>query len=153
MTKNQYETLLKRIRDIYPEFKVDEVEWWEQLKDYSYDDVSRNLQHHSGIAAPICSQLKKGLKREVIEKDWNIQCELCKKWIHYTTWDDFELHHRRCSKIDFIDRQAKELKGEGIDYSKYYLMSDEELDTRYRKIMDNWKASHDISMETLFKPL
>ena len=56
--------------------------------------------------------------------------------------------------IDFINRQAKELGGRGIDYNYYRTMSDRELDERYNKIMANWENNHkDLTLKSLFNTL
>lgn len=154
MTKTEFDTLLKKIRDIYPDFKVDEVEWWEHLKEYSYQDVYKNVLHHSGTNAPLYADLKKGLKKEEKKKDWLLKCPVCDKWLKYDgNWEEYDKHWRRCQKIDFINNQSKELRGEEIDIERYRNMSDEELDRRYRKIMDNFTSSNSVSTSNLFNKL
>jgi hypothetical protein len=64
------------------------------------------------------TSLTRGISKIEAEEEQLVylQCDLCKEKILVgNDFDVFEKHHRRCSKIDFIDRQAKELKGEGID--------------------------------------
>lgn len=148
MTKKEYDTLLRNIRGIYPSFRGDEV-----LLNYKYSEVYKNFANYGGTETPTYDDLLDGLNYES-EKDVWMQCDLCKEKIHYTTWDDFDRHHRRCEKIDFINRQAKELGGRGIDYNYYRTMSDRELDERYNKIMANWENNHkDLTLKSLFNTL
>ena len=148
MTKKELIDLTKAIRNIYPDFKG-----YDDLINYKYEEVKKNFLLHKGNETPSYDELVEGLRYEN-EKDVLMTCELCGRKIHYTTWENFEKHHRRCSKIDFIDRQAKELKGEGIDKQHFYEMSDDELDSKYRKWMDNWSKTHsNIALGTILKTL
>lgn len=155
MIKKEYDTLLKKIKDIYPSFSVDEEEWWEIFSKYSYKEVCENLQEYDEEKPPLYMNLTRGLKEEVKRKPVYIQCDICKEKILVgDDWNVFETHHRRCSKIDFIDRESKRIRGEGIDYSFYKFMSDDDLDQRYRKIMDNWKEQHkEICFGNLFQKI
>lgn len=155
MIRREYDTLLKKIQSIYPTFSVDEEEWWNIFNKYSYKEVCENLENYDEDRPPLYMNLVKGLKEEVKRKPAYIQCDICKEKILVADdWDVFETHHRRCSKIDFIDRECKRIKGEGIDYSFYKFMSEDDLNQRYRKIMDNWKKEHkDICLGNLFQKI
>lgn len=155
MIRREYDTLLKKIQSIYPTFSVDEEEWWNIFNKYSYKEVCENLENYDEDRPPLYMNLVKGLKEEVKRKPAYIQCDICKEKILVADdWDVFEEHHRRCSKIDFIDRECKRIKGEGIDYSFYKFMSEDDLNQRYRKIMDNWKKGHkDICLGNLFQKI
>lgn len=161
MRENEIIQLFERIKMHYNTFTYDTnkiTEWHRFLKEYYFKDVLDNLdrfilEYHD--RPPLVFELTKGIERiprDHILEEKNIQCDLCRKIITYYEWDEFEKHHRRCEKIDFIDRQSKKIRGEGIDKIKYYNMSDNDLDTRYRKIMDNWVETHPdiaITPETL----
>lgn len=136
MIRKDFIELTKNIRSIYPSFKG-----YDDLINYKYEEVKKNFLLHTGTDEPTYEELTNGLRYEN-EKEVLMQCELCGSKIPYTTWEEFEEHHRRCSKIDFINRQAKELKGVGIDKEYYKSMSDEELNERYDKIMKNWQLTH-----------
>ena len=148
MVRNEFETLLKRIKDIYTDFDVNEDEWWNIFKDYSYNEVITNLQNYNGNHAPIYKSLITGLKKEVKKAPVYIQCDICREklLIGDNEWDKFEKHHRKCSMIDFIDRQSQKLRGEPINKELYYAMTDEELNNVYRKVMDAYlKVSNGAS--------
>ena len=51
---------------------------------------------------------------------------------------DYEIHRRKCSKIDFIDRMSKKYKEKGITWRTYYDMSDTDLDIEYHRAMNFW---------------
>jgi hypothetical protein len=136
MTKKELLKLTKAIREIYPSFKG-----YDDLSNFKYEEVYKNFQLHSGAEEPTYEELIEGLRYED-EKDVWMQCDLCKKKIYYTTWEEFDKHHRKCEKIDFIDRQAKELKGEGINKEHFRMLPDNELDDKYRKWMDNYLSNN-----------
>ena len=137
--------LFKRIKSHYQMFTTDEAklkEWHRFLKDYSKEDVFDNfdkylMQQHE--QPPMVITLNRGLKKTIEEPEQlvYVQCDLCKQKILVgDDWDAFDKHYRKCKKIDFIDRQSKQIRGEGINKEKYYSMTDEELEQNYRPIMD-----------------
>jgi hypothetical protein len=136
MTKKELEQLYRNIHNIYPSFKR-----MDDLINYKYEEVYKNFQLHSGAEEPSYEELVSGLRYED-EKDIWMVCDLCKERIFYTTWEEFDKHYRKCQKVDFIDRQAKELKGEGINKEHFRMLPDNELDDKYRKWMDNYLRSH-----------
>lgn len=149
MNKKEVLDLMNRIKSIYNTFTIDEDkmnEWYRFLKDYNASDVIKNYEDYvtENEQPPIIFSLIRGLSKKKRdnepEKLVKIQCDLCKKLILIgpDDWDIFEKHHRKCSKIDFIDRQTQKTLGEVIDKDKYYAMSDEELDSIYRKVMDTY---------------
>lgn len=154
MNKKEVLDLMNRIKRIYNTFTIDEEkmnEWYLFLKDYSASEVLKNYEEHvtSNEQPPIIHSLIKGLskvkKQGAPEKYVRIQCDLCGELILTgpNDWDVFETHHRKCSMIDFIDRQSQKLKGEPIDKEKYYALSDEELDRVYHKVMDIYLKTRD----------
>lgn len=162
MKVTDIKVLLERIKKHYNNFGYDDMkaqEWHRFLKGYTKESVFNNLDKfilEYYDRPPIVGELIKGATKEFEEErpPVYIQCDLCKEKILIGTdeWDVFETHHRRCSKIDFINREAKRIKGEGIDFNFYRTMSDDELDGRYRKIMNNWKEEHkDLCFTNLFQ--
>lgn len=163
MKLEEIKQLLKRIKSHYQTFTTDEnkmKEWHKFLKEYDSKDINESfdryiLEQHE--QPPMITSLTRGISKIEAEEEQLVylQCDLCgEKILVGNDFDVFEKHHRRCSKIDFIDRQAKELKGEGIDKQHFREMSDEELDSKYRKWMDNWQQSHKgIALGTILKQL
>lgn len=148
MQRIELNNLTRTIQSVYSDYIEDE-----RLLDYDFNEVKKNYLHHKGIETPTYDLLIKGLN-QVAPNILTVKCEYCGESIKYLNWETYDKHWRRCSKIDFINRQAKELKGEGIDYSIYRSMSDEELNQRYRKIMDYYQTTHkDITVNTILKTL
>jgi hypothetical protein len=140
----------------YDDAKI--LEWHKFLKEYSAKEVGNNfdkyiLEYHD--RPPLFYELTRNLEKitPTEEKEVYIGCELCGKRILVgNDWREFEEHHRRCAKIDFIDRQSKEIRGEGIDKQHFREMSDEELDKKYYKIMNNWEETHpNLNVKNIFK--
>lgn len=145
---------MDKIKSIYNTFTMDEQkmnEWYHFLKDYNASDVFKNYEEYvtNNEQPPIIHSLIRGLskisKQGAAEKYVKMQCDICRELILVgpDDWDIFETHHRKCSKIDFIDRQSQKLRGEPIDKAKYYALSDEELDSIYRKVMDMYLKTRD----------
>lgn len=156
MKQNDIITLFERIKSHYNVFVYNDEkvkEWHRFLKDFNNSEVLDNLdkfilEYHD--RPPLIYELTRGLEKieKEPEKYVYIQCEYCKERILVGDDDTpFEKHHRRCSKIDFMDRQSKEIRGYGVDKAHLRELSDEELDTKYNKIMNNWVEEHqDIAL-------
>lgn len=137
MTREEFNTLFKKIEYEFDNFKGDYEEWYERLCEYPYKGVMQNLDNYKSIKPPLYSHLIKNLDKEVKKEPKYIQCDICKEAILVgDNWYVFEKHHRRCQKINFIDLMCMRTKHHHIPIVTYYEMSDEELDERYRKVMD-----------------
>lgn len=164
MTVKDIRNLFDRIKRHYNMFGYDDMkiqEWYKFLKDYDPKDIDKNfdkylLDIHDN--PPMVVSLTRGIEKmndNAPEKLVYIQCEYCKdKILIGNDWTPFDVHHRKCSKIDFIDRESKRIRGEGIDKEHYRQMTDDELNARYRKVMDNWKEENPtLCMENLFQKI
>ena len=143
MKVNEITNLFERIKKHYNNFGYDDAkvqEWHRFLKNYSSKSILDNLDDfilEGRDRPPIIKELIRGAEKEEEKEPVTIQCDICKKGILVgDNWDDFEKHYRKCQKIDFIDRMCLRYKQDHIERIMYYEMSDEELDRRYRKIMD-----------------
>jgi len=147
MKKEEIAKLFNRIKNHYNTFTTgdDKInEWHRFLKDYSEEDVNRRLDEYLQCEyeqPPLCMSLTRGiekLKKSNTTDYWVTECDLCKK--QFTIYDndmtEFDKHYRKCQKIDFIDLMSMRYKQEHIEKVIYYEMSDEELEKRYRKVMD-----------------
>ena len=151
MNDREIIALFERIKRHFNNFGYDSdkvSEWKRFLKDYDKREVENNLDKfitEGHDRPPLIFELTRNLFKTTAPetKPYYIQCEYCgEKILTEDDWGVYELHHRRCQKIDFINRQRKEIEGKEIDYAKYRAMSDEELNKRYRRIMDNWVETH-----------
>ena len=152
MKVSEIVNLFERIKKHYNNFGYDDQkvqEWNKFLKNYTNESVSDNFEKYilDGLdRPPLVAELIRNADKvnEEVKPPVYIQCDLCKKklLIGEDDWEIFEKHHRKCSKIDFIDRQTQKTLGEVIDKEEYYAMSDEELDSIYRKVMDAYTKMH-----------
>lgn len=145
MTRNEFTTLFKKLQSEFSDFSVDYDEWYRVLSNYSYSDVLNNLKDYRGNTPPIYLTLIKGLKKEEKINDWITECDICKQKIKIYNNDmaEYEKHFRKCSKIDFIDRMCVKFRGHHAVISKYYEMSDIDLDIAYHKIMNFYLQNKD----------
>lgn len=165
MKTKEIVALFERIKKHYNNFGYDDAkvaEWYRFLKDYTADSILDSfdkylLQEHEN--PPLITTITKYATKteEPVQAPKYIQCELCGEFVLVgDDWDVYEKHHRKCEKIDFIDRQSKEIHGKGITKSIYYAMDDDELEKNYRPYMNNWVNTHkDIAYnpEALFKKI
>lgn len=145
MTRNEFTTLFKKLQSEFSDFSVDYDEWYRVLSNYSYSDVLNNLKNYRGNTPPIYLTLIKGLKKEEKINDWITECDICKQKIKIYNNDmrEYEKHFRKCSKIDFIDRMCMKFQDHHVVTSKYYEMSDIDLDIAYHKIMNFYLQNKD----------
>ena len=152
MSVKEIRELFERIKRHYNMFTFDDEkvkEWYRFLKDYSSEDVNRRLDEYLKCEydqPPLCMSLIKNIEKQNIGKtSWVTECDICKQRI--TIYDDdfeeYEKHHRRCSKIDFIDRMNKKYKLQGETIVKYYQMSDQNLDIEYHQTLEYYRKHKD----------
>lgn len=152
MSVKEIRELFERIKRHYNMFTFDDdkvKEWYRFLKDYSSEDVNRRLDEYLTYEydnPPLCMSLTKNIEKQNVGKtSWVTECDICKERI--TIYDDdmeeYEKHHRKCSKIDFIDRIVFRYKGQHIASVKYYQMSDAELEDNYQRTMKYYMEHRD----------
>lgn len=153
MTRNEFTTLFKRLQTEFSDFSADYDEWYRVLSNYSYNDVLNNLKNYRGNTPPIYSQLIRNLKVEEKSDDWITCCDICgqKIKIYNNDMTEYEKHWRKCSKIDFIDRMCVRFRGHHVATTKYYEMSDIELDSAYHQIMNFYLQNKDKDEEEFLK--
>lgn len=139
MTRDEFNLLYTKLETEYKDFKGNYDEWLDVVGEYSYKDILNKIQKSN--KTPIHINIIKGLNKEERVEDWITECDLCKKkfLIKNNDLQELEQHRRKCSKIDFIDLMSRKLKGTGITYSKYYNMTDEELEKAYRPVMQYYE--------------
>lgn len=138
MTRDEFNKIYTTIQNEYSGFNGDYYEWYDILSEYSYEEVLKKVLDRRSSTPPIHTHLVKNLKQEIKIKDWITECDYCKTkiLIHNNDMTEFNKHYRKCQKIDFIDRMCMRYKHDHIPIVKYYEMSKEELNRRYRKVMD-----------------
>ena len=147
MKINETNNLMKRIKEHYQDFIVDEgkiEEWHKFLKDYSYSDVSKKLDEHLssqeyGQYIPKVAFLVKYLTKEEDKgktEDYKIQCYLCKRFIKNS---EYQEHFSRCSSINYMNRQRYKYFGKEFDETtkkQLWNMSEESFRKKYREMLE-----------------
>lgn len=146
MKKQEIAKLFNRIKNHYNTFTTGDEkveEWYKFLKDYDSADVNKAFDEYMTFGydnAPLVYSLTKNIIKIKQEKDnsWITCCDICGEriTIYDDDMEDYEKHFRKCSKIDFIDRMNKKYKNREIDKSKFYGMSEQDLDTAYHRTLD-----------------
>lgn len=155
MTYSDTKTLLNKIKSNYQNFYMNEFvvnEWHEELKDYSYEDVLKALDKHFrseiyGEAIPKAYNLTRHLLKED-EKGrqgiYYVKCQNCGAELQFT---DYTTHIDKCNKIQYLKYQALKYNLVLNEPQKLYLISDEQLDNLYDKVLlyvlKNTKDEHE----------
>jgi len=146
MTREDTKNFLRRIKQHYQEFSVDDYkisEWHNELKDYNVDDINKKFEEHLkneqyGNTIPRIWFLTKYLTKEKDKGKNNANeiitnCTLCGAEILLS---DYEKHYRKCSSIDYIIRQYKKFKNQTITRKDLEELSDKKFDEIYEKIVN-----------------
>ena len=147
MTREESKNLMKRIKEHYQDFIVDEGkidEWHNYLKDYSYSDVSKKLDEHLssqeyGQYIPKVAFLVKYLTKEQDKgkiEDFKIKCYLCEKYIKNS---EYQKHFSRCSSINYMNKQRYKYFGKEFDETAIKQLWDMEEETfrkKYREMLE-----------------
>lgn len=115
MELKDVKTILNRIKVNYPTFVNDDFtrsEWYNELKDYSLNDVMEKLEQHFrseiyGNSIPKVYFLTKYLTKEKDKgstKKYIIACSNCGKHI---SSDEVEQHYERCNSIEYLLKNSE----------------------------------------------
>lgn len=147
MEKKQVSEILKRINSNYPDFVVDEYkqkEWYNELKDYDYEDVMRKVEEHLrseeyGKFPPKLYFLTKYL-HTITEKNtktnYLLKCSICGNDIPEAEYDN---HYGRCMDIEYIDGILKKYFNKKVTkdmWQENINLSQEEFDIKYMNFLD-----------------
>lgn len=159
MNKQELAKLFNRIKSHYNTFTTGDEkieEWYKFLKDYDTNEVNKEFDlyvQRDYETPPLVYSLIRNLKKvkETKNNSWVTCCDICGEYI--TIYDndmsDYEAHWRKCSKIDFIDRIVFKYKNKHISKSKYYEMSDNELDQNYHNTMNYYLTHRNSELKIL----
>lgn len=139
MELKDVKTILNRIKVNYPTFVNDDYtrsEWYNELKDYSLNDVMEKLEQHFrsemyGNSIPKVYFLTKYLTKEkdkLKENKFVISCSICGKHI---TSDDMEEHYNRCLSIDYLMRNSEKYFNKKLNREKLEQADDETFNKYY----------------------
>lgn len=146
MTREDTKNFLRRIKQHYQEFSVDDykiTEWHNELKDYSVDDINKKFEEHLrneeyGNNIPKIWFLTKYLTKEKDKGKNNANeiltnCTICGKELVLSEYGE---HYHKCSSIDYIIRQYKKIKGQEISRKDLEELSDRKFEEVYEKIIN-----------------
>lgn len=145
MTEEQTKNLFRRIKSHYQEFAIDDFkidEWYKELKDYDYEDITRRFELHLnsedyGQVIPKLWFLKKNLstieeKKESKVYKCSVICQICGEEIPFRGYDT---HYAKCSAIDYMQKQIKKIYGKDTPRELLERMTDEEFNIKYNTLL------------------
>lgn len=153
MKKNEVAKFMKKIKAYYPSFEIEQdyitEEWYNKLKDYSYDDVLKKFDEHLdgelSASQPKLHFLTKYLKTEEekmkAQNDYLIRCNLCGKEMYLSTYDNE--HYSKCLLIHTLIPVLTE-RGEKVNYDILDEYDYNTLDKIYMKYVPLKKNLDDI---------
>ena len=157
MTIQETSKLLKRIKQHYQDFVVDEYkteEWFGELKKYDVEDVNKKLEEHLkneqfGRTIPKVYFLIKNLKtieeKQKLENQIEfVYCPLCRTKIQTL---DFELHFERCSSVNYVMKQYEKYFEKKLNWQNLMNMSEEEFSKKYYKLLKYVQKSTENDLE------
>ena len=149
MTRDETKMFMRRIKEHYQEFLIDEFkvdEWHNVLKDYELKDVNNKLEEHLksqefGNHIPKVYFLTKYLT--TIEEKQNtpqhkIYCQICNQKVLFSEYDE---HFKRCSSIRYLNSQYEKYFNKKLDIEMLKKMSSNDFDVNYRKVLNYIKEN------------
>ena len=146
MTREDTKNFLRRIKQHYQEFSVDDYkisEWHNELKDYSVEDINNKFEEHLkneqyGNNIPKIWFLTKYLTKEKDKgknnaSDIKTNCQLCGKEI---VLSEYSNHYHKCSSVDYIIRQVRKYRNQELPRKDIEELSDEKFDKLYEKAIN-----------------
>ena len=141
MEKKQAIEFMDRIKSHYQEFVIDDFkikEWYNELKDYSFEDVNKKLDEHLrneqyGNSIPKVYFLTKYLTKEkdkLVENSYKIKCSLCGELVKNT---EIDKHFTRCSSVDLLVTNSKKYLNKSLNRQKLMEADDKTFRDYYYK--------------------
>jgi len=144
MTVQETNLFLKRIKQYYNDFIVDDFkieEWYKQLKDYDASDVNERLDKHLksetyGDYPPKLNYILAGIlktKDKDAVRKYTIVCANCGKALDYFNYDE---HIRRCNAIDYVIREMKKYLKKDVTREQLENMSEQNFWDKYDAMLE-----------------
>lgn len=141
MELKDVKTILNRIKVNYPTFVNDDFtrsEWYNELKDYSLNDVMEKLEQHFrseiyGNSIPKVYFLTKYLTKEKDKgstKKYIIACSKCGERV---SSDEIEKHYERCNSVQFLIDNSKKYLSKNLNRQKLMEADDKTFRGYYYK--------------------
>lgn len=146
MTREDTKNFLRRIKQHYQDFSVDDykiAEWHNELKDYNVDDINNKFEEHLrneqyGNNIPKIWFLTKYLTKEKDKgKDSAdkilTNCQLCGKEIKLS---EYEEHYHKCSSVEYVIRQYKKYRNQELPREDIEALGNNKFEELYNKAID-----------------
>lgn len=141
MELKDVKTILNRIKVNYPTFVNDDFtrsEWYNELKDYSLNDVMEKLEQHFrseqyGNSIPKVYFLTKYLTKEKDKLKTNICYISCSKCGERISNQEMEGHYERCNSVEFLIDNSKKYLNKNLNREKLMEADDKVFKEYYYK--------------------
>lgn len=145
MNSEQIKELILYLKNSYPsyDFKKELIDYWKQeLSQYDYEDIKNRLkelmsEERYSYQPPFLEAITKGITKKHNKVDFTkltYFCKICRR--PFNDKNELDLHEDRCRSIRYIESQYKRFNwGEVKDKVEMYNMSEEEFNTKYKKIL------------------
>lgn len=144
MTVQETNLFLKRIKQYYNEFTIDDFkveEWYNQLKDYDAEDINARLDKHLkseayGDYPPKLNYILAGIiktKDKDAVRKYIIRCANCNKDLDYFNYDE---HIRRCNAIDYVIREMKKYLNKKVTREQLENLSEKDFWDKYDAMLE-----------------
>lgn len=117
--------------------------WYKVLKDYRYKDIQDRLDKLMAMEQfqyqpPTLPYLVKeipSISEENRRNSFYYTCNICTR--KFKSKEEYEKHFSRCSSVRYVIKQSKKWFNQDLEKNKreLYLMSEEEFNERYRKLI------------------
>lgn len=157
MNKSQTSKLLNKIKGYYnSQFFIDDYvieAWSETMEEYDLEDSIEHLQEYLKEypnIPPKPHTFIKGLltpneKKELQNKNYLVQCNLCNKWMSIKKYDE---HYDNCLDIEYLigvaKKQGKDLPREDLESAKPEIISKLMLKYKPKEEKEFYKGVEDI---------
>lgn len=141
MEKKQVIEFMDRIKSHYQEFVIDDFkikEWYEELKQYGFEDVNKKLDEHLrseqyGNSIPKVYFLTKYLTKEKDKgtKTYIISCSNCGKHI---SSNEIDKHYERCNSVGFLITNSKKYLNKNLNRQKLMEVDEKTFKDYYYKV-------------------
>lgn len=148
MTVQETNLFLKRIKQYYNDFIIDDFkveEWYKQLKDYDVQDINNRLDKHLksetyGDYPPKLNYIVMGLtkaKDKGVIKEYFVICNNCGETLNY---NDYEEHYRKCSAVDYVIREIKKYSNKEVTRKQLLDLDDKAFWNKYDALLELIKS-------------
>ena len=159
MQREQVYELVELIDENYKGFvkNVEELtnSWHKVLKDYRYEEIKDKLLklmameqfQYQPPTLPFLVKDITSISEENRRNNFYYTCNICTR--RFKGKEEYEKHFGRCSSVRYVIKQSKKWFKQDLEKNKrdLYLMSDEEFNKRYHKLILHIRENTENEME------